>query len=42
MPSVYSFKKPIMKAEYETLLQGLELAKSLEAESILIQGVRSW
>ena len=27
-----------MKAEYENLLQGLELAKSLEVESILIQG----
>ena len=38
MLSVYSFKKPIMKAEYETLLQGIELAKSLEAKSILIQG----
>ena len=27
-----------MEAEYETLLQGLELAKSLGAESILVQG----
>ena len=26
------------KAEYEALLQGSELAKSLEAESILVQG----
>ena len=38
MPSVYNFKQPIMKAKYETLLQGLELAKSLGAESILVQG----
>ena len=26
------------EAEYETLLQGLELAKSLRADSVLIQG----
>ena len=38
MPSIYNFKQPIMKAKYETLLQGLELAKSLGAESILVQG----
>ena len=26
------------EVEYESLLQGLELAKSLEADSVLIQG----
>ena len=30
------------EAKYEALLKGLELAKSLGAESVLVQGVHSW